>query len=154
MNPADLEQFSDFRPAWPAFGVYFFGVVVFLAGPMVNPEAVISPALGQFLASLCLAFIIIRRMGSRYRVEAEQVVAEITLPARKTTRAAIADIRRIDLRRGATQRLLGVAHVHIYVEGQEDPAVKLFGVPRPEAFRQLLLDLGAQDERVYGAWRK
>ncbi|MFH1059186.1 MAG: PH domain-containing protein [Pseudomonadota bacterium] len=154
MNSADLELFSDFRPAWPAFGVYIFGVVVFLAGPMVNPEAVISPALGQLLASLFVAFILIRRLGCRYRVQAEQVVAEITLPFRKTTRAVIADIRRIDLRRGATQRLLGVAHVHLYVEGQDHPAVKLFGVPRPEAFRQLLIDLGATDERVYGAWRK
>jgi uncharacterized membrane protein YdbT with pleckstrin-like domain len=154
MNPADLERFSDFRPAWPAFAVYFFGVLVFLAGPMVNPEAVVSPALGQLLASLFLAFILIRRLGSRYRVQAEQVVAEISLPARKTSRAAIAEIRRIDLRRGLTQRLLGVAHVHLYVEGQEEPAVRLFGVPRPEAFRQLLLDLGARDERVYGAWRK
>lgn len=154
MNPSDLEQYSDFRPAWPAFAVYFFGVVVFLVGPMVNPEAMISPALGQLLASLFLAFILIRRLGSRYRVGAEEVVAELTMPLRKTSRAAIAEIRRIDLRRGATQRLLGVAHVHLYVEGQDHPAVKLFGVPRPEAFRQLLLDLGAQDERVYGAWRK
>lgn len=154
MNPADLEQFSDFRPAWPAFGVYFFGVAVFLIGPMFNPEAVISPALGQLLASLFVAFILIRRLGCRYRVEAERVVAELTMPVRKTSEAVIAEIRRIDLRRGATQRLLGVAHVHLYVEGQDHPAVKLFGVPRPDAFRQLLLDLGAHDERVYGAWRK
>ena len=154
MHPADLEQYADFRPAWPAFAVYFLGVVIFLAGPMVNPEAVVSPALGQLLASLFLAFILVRRLGSRYRVGAGEVVAEITLPMRRTSRAAIAEIRRIDLRRGMTQRLLGVAHVHLYVEGREGPAVRLFGVPRPEAFRQLLLDLGARDERVYGAWRK
>ncbi|MCA1988447.1 MAG: PH domain-containing protein [Desulfarculus sp.] len=154
MSQQDLEYFSDFRPAWKAFAVYFFGMFVFLAGPLLNPEAMISPALGQLLASLFLAFILVRRLGCRYRVDAENVTAELTLPSRQVKTAPIASIRRIDLRRGASQRLLGVAHVHLYVEGSEPPAVKLFGVPRPEALRQLLLDLGAKDQRVFGAWRK
>ena len=154
MSRQDLEFFGDFRPAWKAFAVYFFGILIFLLGPLANPEAIVSPALGQFLASLFLAFILIKRLGCRYRVDAETVTAEITLPTRQVKSAPIAAIRRIDLRRGATQRLLGVAHVHLYLEGQESPALKLFGVPRPDALRQLLLDLGASDQRVYGAWRK
>ncbi len=154
MSQQDLEYFSDFRPAWKAFAVYFFGLLVFLLGPLLNPEAMISPALGQLLASLFLVFILVKRLGCRYRVDAETVTAELTLPSRQVKTAPIAAIRRIDLRRGASQRLLGVAHVHLYLEGSEHPEVKLFGVPRPEAFRQLLLDLGASDQRVYGAWRK
>jgi len=154
MNPADLEEYAEFRPAWPAFAVYFFGMVVFMAGPQLNPDTHISPALGQLLASLFLAFILIKRYGSLYRVGPEGVTVESTFPSRQVRQAAMDQIRRIDLRRGISQRLLGVAHMHIYVVGQEGPALKLFGVPRPEGFRQLLLDLGAKDEQVLGAWRR
>jgi hypothetical protein len=44
--------------------------------------------------------------------------------------------------------------VHIYVKGKEDPAIKLFGVPDPVLFRNLLKDLSASDEQVTGAWRR
>jgi membrane protein YdbS with pleckstrin-like domain len=154
MNPGDLEQYAEFRPAWPAFAVYFFGVAVFMIGPQINPDTHISPALGQLIASLFLAFILIKRFSSLYRVDAEGVTLESTFPSRRQVQTPLAQIRRIDLRRGLSQRLLGVAHVHLYVEGRPDPALKLFGVPQPERFRQLLLDLGARDEQVLGAWRR
>ena len=127
MNQQDLEFFGDFRPAWKAFAVYFFGVFIFLVGPILNPQALISPALGQLLASLFLAFILIKRLGCRYRVDPATVTTELTLPTRQVKTAPIAAIRRIDLRRGASQRLLGVAHVHLYLEGSEAPAVKQIG---------------------------
>ncbi|MBI5523818.1 MAG: PH domain-containing protein [Desulfarculus sp.] len=154
MEPASLEEYAEFRPAWPAFAVYLFGVVVFTAGPQLNPNTHISPALGQLIGSLFLAFILVKRFSSIYRVGPRGVFVETTFPRRGQKQVAVEQIRRIDLRRGITQRLLGVAHVHIYVEGQEGPALKLFGVPRPERFRQLLLDLGAQDQQVVGAWRR
>lgn len=154
MDPASLEEYAEFRPAWQAFAVYLFGVVVFTAGPQLNPNTHISPALGQLIGSLFLAFILIKRFGNLYRVGPEGVSVETTFPRRGQKEAPVERIRRIDLRRGISQRLLGVAHVHIYLEGQETPALKLFGVPRPERFRQLLLDLGAQDQPVLGAWRR
>lgn len=154
MDPASLEEYAQFRPAWPAFAVYFFGVVVFTAGPQINPNTHISPALGQLIGSLFLAFILVKRFCNLYRVGPAAVSLESTFPRRGLKEVPVEQIRRIDLRRGITQRLLGVAHVHLYVEGQEAPALKLFGVPRPERFRQLLLDLGAQDQQVLGAWRR
>jgi uncharacterized membrane protein YdbT with pleckstrin-like domain len=154
VNPADLEHYAEFRPSWPAFAVYLLGVVIFTAGPQINPDTHISPALGQLLSSLFLAFILIKRFGNLYLVEPKGVTVESTFPKRRQIQAPMEKIRRIDLRRGLSQRLLGVAHVHIYLEGQEEPALKLFGVPQPERFRQLLLDLGAKDEQVLGAWRR
>ncbi len=154
MNPADLEEFAAFRPAWPAFAVYFFGVLVFTAGPQLNPNTHISPALGQLIASLFLAFILIKRFANLYRVGPQGLTHESTFPGRHQEHVTMEQIRRIDLRRGISQRLLGVAHVHIYVEGKEAPALKIFGVPRPESFRRLLLDLGARDDQVLGAWRR
>lgn len=145
--------YRAFRPAWPAFGVYYFGVFIFLVGPLINPHTFVSPALGQLLASLLAAFIIITRFTRVYRVSAERVEVEKSFPSHHKQYVDIASIRRIDLRRGFSQRLLGVAHVYLYVLGQEAPALKLFGVPRPERFRQVLLDRGASDERVYGAFR-
>ena len=154
MNESTLREYAEFRPCWQSFAVYFFGAALFLVGPQVNPDTHVSPALGQLLATLFLAFVIVKRYGNLYRVGPEAVEAEATMPFRKSQRAPLDQIRRIDLRRGVTQRLLGVAHVHLYLEGQEEPAVKLFGVPGPDRFRKLLLDLGAQDQRVVGAWRK
>ncbi|MFH1034632.1 MAG: PH domain-containing protein [Pseudomonadota bacterium] len=154
MNPEDLEQYAEFRPSWPAFVVYFFGVAVFMIGPQINPDTQISPALGQLIASLFLAFILIKRFGNLYRVDTKEVSLESTFPSRHQERIPLASIRRIDLRRGISQRLLGVAHVHLYVDDRPDPALRLFGVAQPERFRQLLLDLGARDEQVLGAWRR
>lgn len=154
MDPASLKEYSEFRPSWPAFAVYFFGMVVFTAGPQFNPNTHISPALGQLIGSLFLAFILIKRFGNIYRVGPAGVSVETTFPRRGQRQVAMDQIRRIDLRRGISQRLLGVAHVHIYAQGQETPALKLFGVARPERFRQLLLDMGASDQQVLGAWRR
>lgn len=154
MDPESLEKYAEFRPAWPAFAVYLLGVVVFTAGPQLNPNTHISPALGQLIGSLFLAFILVKRFSSLYRVGPQGVSVETTFPRRGLRQVPVERIRRIDLRRGISQRLLGVAHVHIYAEGEEKPSLKLFGVPRPERFRQLLLDLGAQDQAVVGAWRR
>lgn len=154
MEAGRLEQYLEFRPAWHSFAVYMLGAVIFFFGPMVNPEAPISPALSDLLATCFLAFIIIKRFTSLYSVMGGEVTALSSFPKQKKQSAEISEINRIDLRRGLTQRMLGVAHVHLYVRGNEDPAVKLFGVPQPDEFRRALLDLGASDQRVTGAWRK
>lgn len=149
------QAYASFRPAWRAFAVYFFGVAVFWLGPIINPEAPIGPGLSQLLGTLFAAFILIKRFTCLYQVGQGTINLETTFPARKSLSVPVAQIRRIDLRRGAIQRLLDVAHVHIYVEGQEGAALKLFGVPKPLLFRQVLLDMGAQDQqRVTGAWRR
>lgn len=142
-----------FRPAWQGFVVWIIGALIFIIGPQVSVQSKISPALSNLIASLFLAFVIVKRYGSLYRVSARQVVAEVSFPLRRTSRAAIGEIRRIDLRRGIVQRLAGVAHVWLYVQGQDQPAVKLFGVSRPEELRRLLLDLGASHQEVSGAFR-
>jgi membrane protein YdbS with pleckstrin-like domain len=149
-----LARYLEFRPAWKSFTIYFFGVAVFYLGPLVNPQAPIGPALSEIIGSCFLLFIVYQRFTNLYQVRSGQVVRQRQLWRTRTQTVPVDQIRRIDLRRGITQRLLGVAHVHLYVEGREDPAVKLFGVPDPDAFRQVLLSLGAEDEQVTGAWRK
>lgn len=153
MNTEQLASYAAFRPAWKAFAVYIFGVAVFWIGPIFNPEALGGPALGELIGTLFLAFILIKRFTNMYRLDAREITWETTFPSRRTEVHQIVTITRIDLRRGAIQRLLGVAHVHLYVEGREGPAIRIFGVPDPLAFRQLLLDLGAKDAPASGAWR-
>lgn len=154
MKPEDLQAYAEFRPAWQSFAVYLLGVVIFMVGPQVNPETYVSPALGQLIGTLFLAFILVKRFSNIYRLDTQHLHHESTFPRRSQESLPIAEISRIDLRRGITQRLLGVAHVHIYLQGQGQPALKLFGVPNPDRFRQLLIELGASDERVVGAWRR
>ena len=145
--------YRAFRPSWQAFGVYYFGVFIFLAGPQINPDTFISPALGQLLATILAGFILVTRFTRVYRVSDDEVEVEKTFPSHHTESVEIKQIRRIDLRRGMSQRFLGVAHVYIYLEGQEATSLKLFGVPKPEKLKQILLDRGAGNERVYGAFR-
>ena len=118
MDLDKLEQYRQFRPAWQSFGVYFFGVALFLAGPMINPQAAIRPSLSQLLATLCLAYILLKRFCNLYQIQGGELIALSTFPFSKKQSAPIEKISRIDLRRGLTQRLLGVAHVYIYVEGR------------------------------------
>jgi uncharacterized membrane protein YdbT with pleckstrin-like domain len=146
--------YREFRPSWQSFGVYFLGAAIFLVGPMVNPEARISPALSQLLSTVFLGFILVKRFTTIYRLDQAKVRAFLNFPSSRTTEASLDKITRIDLRRGLTQRLLKVAHVHIYVEGKGDPVVKLFGVPQPDKFKELLLTMGAKDQPVHGAWRR
>ncbi len=154
MRESEMGQFASFHPAWKSFAVYFLGVLIFALGPELNPDALVGPGLSRIIALGFLAFILYKRLGSLYKIDAARITALTSLPPAGEISLAIADIRRIDLRRGVTQRLLGVAHVHLYVEGQAEPAMKLFGVPNPQEFQRLLVSLGAGDARVTGAWRR
>jgi uncharacterized membrane protein YdbT with pleckstrin-like domain len=154
MDADKLARYLEFNPAWKSFSVYIFGAVIFFAGPFINPEAPISPAVSELIASCFLAFVLVWRYTNVYRVSSEKLVHEFSFPKRGKKEVEINEIRRIDLRRGLTQRALGVAHVRIYIQGKEEPAIKLFGVPDPTGFRDLLVELGAGDERVTGAWRR
>jgi uncharacterized membrane protein YdbT with pleckstrin-like domain len=154
MNLDDLKAYALFRPSWRAFAVPLFGAAVFWLGPQVNPDPPLSPALSEFIGTLFLAFVLVKRYTCLYRLGAQEVTAETSFPASRSQSVAIADIRRIDLRQGVIQRLLSVAHVHIYTQEQGGPALKLFGVPHPQVFKKALLEMGAGDQRVTGAWRK
>jgi len=154
MASSQFARYVEFRPAWKSFGVYFLGAAIFFLGPLVNPQAPLSPAVSDLIGTCFLVFIAFQRFTKIYRLGAEQLTREISFPKARTDSVKVADIRRVDLRRGLTQRMLGVAHVHVYVEGREDPVLKLFGVPEPEVFRRCLVELGASDARVTGAWRR
>jgi uncharacterized membrane protein YdbT with pleckstrin-like domain len=154
MDTDKLARYLEFNPAWKSFSVYIFGAVIFFVGPLINPEAPIKPALSELIGTCFAAFVLVWRYTNLYRLSADKLVHEFSFPKRGKKEVEIKDIRRIDLRRGLTQRALGVAHIHIYIQGKEEPAIKLFGVPDPNVFRDLLVELGAGDEKVTGAWRR
>ena len=147
-------QYQSFKPAWKAFTVYFLGWLLLWFGPQFNPDTALPASVWQLMGTLFLAFILIKRFTNQYLVSEDKVTAISGFPKTSQTSVNIKDISRIDPRRGISQRMLGVAHVHIYVKGQEEPALKLFGVPEPLAFKKLLMDRGASDTVVTGAWRK
>jgi membrane protein YdbS with pleckstrin-like domain len=146
--------YASFRPVWRSLAVYFLGVLIFALGPQINPQAPISPTVSYLVSALFLAFLLQRRLGQHYAVSEQAVEATTSLPKTGRQSLPIASIGRIDLRRGLSQRLLGVAHVFIYADDRPEPALKLYGVPDPEAFKRLLIDLGARDQAISGAWRR
>jgi uncharacterized membrane protein YdbT with pleckstrin-like domain len=154
MAQAPIGEFAEFRPAWQSFGVWYFGIFIFLAGPQINPETWVSAALGQLIATLMAAYVVIMRFTRMYRVTPETLEVERTFPSHLKSEVKIVDITLVDLRRGMAQRLLGVAHVHVHAKGPQGGLVlRLHGVPSPVRFKQVLVDRGAGDERVYGAFR-
>lgn len=154
MAPTPIGEFAEFRPSWQSFGVWYFGIFIFLAGPQINPETWVSAALGQLIASIIAAYVIIVRFTRIYRVMPDTLEVERTFPSHVKSVVKISDIVRVDVRRGMAQRALGVAHVYVYAKGPEGELVlRLHGVPRPARFKQVLVDRGAGDQRVYGAFR-
>jgi uncharacterized membrane protein YdbT with pleckstrin-like domain len=152
--PTPIGEYAEFRPAWQSFGVWYFGIFIFLAGPQINAETWISPALGQLLASLIAAYVVITRFTRMYRVSNDTLEVERTFPSHVKQEVRIGDITLVDLRRGMSQRLLGAAHVHVFAKGPEgEVELRLSGVPRPERFKRVLVERGASDQRVYGAFR-
>ncbi|MCB2188227.1 MAG: hypothetical protein KQJ78_17545 [Deltaproteobacteria bacterium] len=154
MPDTPAERYRSFRPAWQNFGVYILGVILFLVGPYYNPNAPIGPYFSWALAVLLAGFVVVTRYGRVYQVTEEEVVATVLLPHKSEARVRIKDLVRVDPRRGLSQRLLGVAHFWLYVEGQEEPALKLIGVPKPLDFQKLLVERGAKHTRVVGAFRR
>ena len=154
MSQTPIGRFLEFRPAWQSFGVWYFGIFIFLVGPRVNPDTFISEGMGEFIATLMGAYVFITRFTRMYRVSQKRVEVERSFPSHKKQSVAIADITRVDVRRGMVQRLLNVAHVHLHAKGpQGEEMLRLSGVPQPAQFKKILLERGAGDERVYGAFR-
>ncbi len=154
MSPTPIGEFAEFRPSWQSFGVWYFGIFIFLAGPQINPHTWVSAALGQLIASLMAAYVVIIRFTRIYRVMPDSLEVERSFPSHVKNEVKITDITRVDLRRGMAQRVLGVAHVYVYAQGPEgEQVLRLYGVPRPARFKQVLLDRGAGDQRVLGAFR-
>ncbi|MCF8033827.1 MAG: PH domain-containing protein [Desulfarculaceae bacterium] len=154
MAHTTIGRFMEFRPSWQSFGVWYFGIFLFLVGPLVNPDTFISEAAGQLIASLLAAYVIVTRFTRIYRVSQDTVEVERSFPSHLKQTAPIVNITRVDLRRGIAQRVMNVAHVHLHVKSPEgEQVLRLSGVPSPDRFRRVLLDRGAGDERVYGAFR-
>ncbi|MCB2193819.1 MAG: PH domain-containing protein [Deltaproteobacteria bacterium] len=154
MAQTPIGEFAEFRPAWQSFGVWYFGIFIFLAGPQINPETWVSEALGQLIATLIAAYVVITRFTRMYRVSPDTLEVERTFPSHVKRQVKISDITLVDLRRGISQRFLGVAHVHVYAKGPEgEVQLRLNGVPNPVRFKQVLVDRGASDQQVYGAFR-
>jgi len=154
MAQTPIGRYVEFRPSWQSFGVWYFGIFIFLVGPQVNPDTFISDAAGQLIATLMAAYVVVTRFTRMYRVSQDTVEVEKSFPSHSKQTVPIVNITRVDLRRGMVQRLLGVAHVHIHAKSPEgEKLLRLNGVPQPVRFKQVLLDRGAGDERVYGAFR-
>ena len=82
MAQTPIGEFAAFRPSWQSFGVWYFGIFIFLAGPQINPETWFSAALGQLIASLIAAYVVIITGFTRmYRVTPETLEVERTFPS-------------------------------------------------------------------------
>ena len=145
-------KYASFRPAWPSFTVYLLGAFIFFTGPQYNPEALIGFWPGLILGIGFASFTIFKRFTVLYSLSSTELQKISYLPG-GLTKINVEQISRIDLHRGLLHRILDVAHIHIYVDNQDAPAMRLFGVSEPGKFKETLLGMGAKDHIKRGAWR-
>ena len=127
---------------------------MFALGPFINPEAPIKPRQGLPIAVACVVVAVAARMTTRYRLTDTTIEAFRTLPGVGGHDVVqIADIVRVDVRRGIIHRLLNIARVHLLTSLDAPPALRMTGVTKPLEFKELLMSRGASDDGATGMWR-
>jgi uncharacterized membrane protein YdbT with pleckstrin-like domain len=130
-----------FRPAWryqwatiaSALLLFAAGAVLYAAGQLysfakVAQYGVIAVvALGAYLVAL----VIFQRYLWRYSLDGEHIESSYGLIARRVRAIRVRDLRNINVRQSAAQRLLGVGDVEFSSAAGDEVEVAFFGVPDP-----------------------
>lgn len=117
-------------PHWRAFGVWYLAMLMIGLGPFNNPQAVLSPAQGLFVAALIGAGCLMKYRTSRLIVTAEEIVRKGGLWDRRTMTMPTAELGQVRVMSGITQRLLGVGVIHL-VPRDEGRIITFWGVAEP-----------------------
>jgi uncharacterized membrane protein YdbT with pleckstrin-like domain len=100
---------------------------------------------GLFVLGLVLAVrAIVKRLGTRYVLTEALVSHRFGLFAREISEIDLADVRNVQVRQSASDRLLGIGDVLVSSSGQSDCEVTLLGVIRPVGVAELVRHASAQ----------
>ena len=126
------------RPAWRAFSLHFFAILVFLVGPALNPDALLTPVKGQIFAAIFLVFILLKRYLSFYELTPQHIIIKNMGSA--PMEFNFDDIRRVDLVQGAIKQRLGYGSLRIYCQQRLDKPALMYGILLPDKVRQYILN--------------
>lgn len=126
------EEVQIWKPSWRSYFVLYTAILIFGLGPALNPEAGVDRTLGLFIAVVLLAYVLLRRKHTFYRLRTDGVIKETGLWGRMTVKAlAFKDIGGVSVRRGVVHRLLGIGHLQIRSSGAGRSDLWWYGVEAP-----------------------
>jgi uncharacterized membrane protein YdbT with pleckstrin-like domain len=102
----------------------------------------IEPSVGITIVFIaCLVFVggpYLRVLSSAYKVTTERASQRAGLIARNTSEIEVGDIRNVQVRQGAIDRILKIGNVGISTAGQSGFEITFAGVPDPQAVAELV----------------
>lgn len=127
------------QPAWKSYFVFYTAIVIFGLGPIFNPEAPLNRDQGFLVASLLIAFVVLKRKITWYRFSTGGVSKEIQWGRRtKIKKIPLADLASVAVRRGVVHRLIGVGHLQFRPRTAGAPDLWWYGVDRPFEVKRVI----------------
>jgi hypothetical protein len=120
---------QTWRPCARAFFVYYVAMGIFFFGPLINPEAWLSPRWGLILGLIVMAAVAYQ-WNQAYEVS-EQGVSKIWRFPQRRHDIPWEHVGEVQVRRGLTQTLLRVGNVFIR-DSSGGPAMFWFGLDNPK----------------------
>jgi len=127
-----------FRPAWSSYFVFYVAAALFILGPMYNPEYAPYRVQGLVVSALILAFVVLRRSTTLYIWKEDGFLINNGIPHSRDEEIPFGNISTVELRRGLTQRMLGIGNVALHLKSPEGQVRVLYGVRAPVQFRDRL----------------
>ena len=106
---------------------------------MFNPEYAPYRVQGLFISALILVFVILRRTTTLYAWKEDGLTINNGIPRAQDEEVPFANISGVELRRGLTQRMLGVGNVALHLKTPPGEVRILYGVRSPVQFRERLM---------------
>ena len=130
-----------FRPAWLSYFVFYTAAAIFIFGPMLNPEYASYRVQGLFVAALILVFVVLRRTTTLYSWRENGFTVNNGIPHAKDEEIPFPNISEVELRRGLTQRVLGIGNVALHLKSPPGQVRILYGIRSPVQFKERLMQL-------------
>ena len=131
MTGSGKDETIVLAPHWRAFGVWYLAMLMIGLGPFNNPQALLSPAQGLFVAVMIGVGCLVKYRTSRLTVSAGEIVRKGGLWDRRTMTMPTAELGQVRVMSGITQRLLGVGVIHL-VSREQGPIITFWGVGEPK----------------------
>lgn len=123
------------RPCGRAFFVYYVAMAIFFFGPLINPEAGLSPKLG-FVLGLLVAAAVAYQWTQEYHLT-ERGLSKVWRWPERRQEIPWENVGEIQVRRGFTQTMLRVGNLSIQ-DKSGGPLMFWFGLSDPKGVKEII----------------
>lgn len=163
MNP-DRKVIYDGCPSWKAFLGYYLlaGVaallVIAIARMIIDPATATMTKVLSVLIPIAAATLFglgttLYRKSIRFRVTASSIETERGVLSKRIDVLQLWRVRDVSYRQNLVDRILGIAHVDVFAQDQQNPHLEIIGMPASrQLFEQLRdsIEIQRQAKNVYG----